>query len=115
MKKAKLNQNEKIKMCIYCLHKMNIIIHVLNHFNYKVMQISWPDCKQPHDGIYLLPNFIHFITHLYLFLWELNTLFYLQCKYTKRYLYDNNIQTFNLMFVNVHDLLSKVFGLNVDV
>jgi hypothetical protein len=55
----------------------------------------------------------HHMKHL--FLWELNTLFYLQCKYTKRYLYDNYIQTFNLMFVNVHDLLSKVFGLNVDV
>jgi hypothetical protein len=50
-----------------------------------------------------------------LFLLELNTLSYLQCKYNKRYLYGSNKQTFNIIFVNIHDLFSKVFGLNVDV
>lgn len=55
----------------------------------------------------------HHMEHL--FLWELNTLSYIQCKYNKRYLYDNNIQTLNIVFVNVHELLSKVIGLNVDV
>lgn len=50
-----------------------------------------------------------------LFLWEFNTLSYLQCKYNKSYLYDSNIQTLNIIFVMVHDLVSKVFGLNVDV
>jgi hypothetical protein len=68
MNEAKLNHDEVIKMCVYCVHKMNIMIHVLNRFNYKVTQISWPHCKQPHDGIYLLPNHIYFITHLYLFI-----------------------------------------------
>jgi hypothetical protein len=27
-------------MYSYCMHKIDIMIHVLNHFNYKLMQIS---------------------------------------------------------------------------
>jgi hypothetical protein len=27
-------------MYSYCVHKINIMIHVFNHFNYKMMQIS---------------------------------------------------------------------------
>ncbi len=27
-------------MYSYCMHKIDIMIHVLNHFNYKMMQIS---------------------------------------------------------------------------
>jgi hypothetical protein len=30
-------------MYSYCVHKINIMIHVFNHFNYKMMQTSQQD------------------------------------------------------------------------
>lgn len=84
MNEAKLNHNEVIKMYIYCVHKMNIMIHALSHFSYKVTQISWLNCKQPHDGTYLLPNHIYFIIHLYLFI---QLLILVHCLYIKMMFY----------------------------
>jgi hypothetical protein len=35
--------NEVVDMCTYFVHKINIMIHVLNNFNCKMIQISQSD------------------------------------------------------------------------